>query len=400
METQLRDGALSLLRQEIADDLEGFLADADADMSGDVSWTEFEECCYRFLGEDRRTHVGPEALKALFDELATGHAPVGGGEGKEHVIVIDTFVEEMNAASLFVRDAGCATKIVFALLAKVRCLRAARSAMPPAEYCAAEQMRADLAGLSMQDIWDALQDLLPSALKQHCDQVKADSKDHWQASLATDSKFALLPTAAFGDEKDFDKGLGVLGAPHLDINDKMRSEMVDSDDSMIPYTSFNSGEIETCSMKEYYFVVDPFESKSKMIPPSQWRKRYDYPGNRTPIRLEVFLHALRAKQHKTALWFQDYKKAHMLREEDPQWLHEEEVSSLLLPPCAPPVPSSIPSVACVLSLPLSCTRPAADRGVRAWSGEHGEGDLVPLHQVASGHVLAHKCFQEQARICA
>ena len=125
IETQLRDGALSLLRQEIADDLEGFLADADADMSGDVSWTEFEECCYRFLGEDRRTHVGPEALKALFDELATGHAPVGGGEGKEHVIVIDTFVEEMNAASLFVRDAGCATKIVFALLAKVRSCSAA-----------------------------------------------------------------------------------------------------------------------------------------------------------------------------------------------------------------------------------------------------------------------------------
>ena len=338
--TRLRDDTLSLLRQEIAANPESFLAEADTDMSGDVSWTEFE-AAYKTRDphyKARDPHVNEEALRTLFDELATA--------GR---IVLDTFLEEVNAANLFVRDAGCAATIVYALLAKVRSLRLrTHHETSPADHSAAEQMRADLAELCMQDILDALQDLLPSTLQLHCAKIKADAKAlvSQPGQQGEDSKYAQLPTAAFGDKDSFDVGLGILGAPHQDINDKMRIEMVDSEDSKDVFEAFNSGLNKTTPEKEFFFVVDPFveikrdRQTGQVLPPSKWKPKWDYGGNRTPIRLQVFLHVLCAKQFKTTVRFADYKKAHLLPESDPMWLHEEEVLRRRAPP-RPPLLSAL-----------------------------------------------------------
>ena len=50
-------------------------------------------------------------------------------------------------------------------------------------------------------------------------------------------------------------------------------------------------------------------------------------GGRTPIRLQVFLHAL-SSSHKSngkINQFGEYKTAHLKPEADPMWLHEEEI---------------------------------------------------------------------------
>jgi hypothetical protein len=41
--------------------------------------------------------------------------------------------------------------------------------------------------------------------------------------------------------------------------------------------------------QEYEFVVSPYKEDSVCadVPPSQWLAKFDYGGNRTPIRLEV-----------------------------------------------------------------------------------------------------------------
>lgn len=74
-------------------------------------------------------------------------------------------------------------------------------------------------------------------------------------------------------------------------------------------------------------MVSPFEEGSVCAgtPPSKWTPRFEYGGERFPIRLEVFLHALSALD-KNGVQFGDYKKAHLLPEDDVRWLHQDEVS--------------------------------------------------------------------------
>jgi hypothetical protein len=65
---------------------------------------------------------------------------------------------------------------------------------------------------------------------------------------------------------------------------------------------------------------------SKDKPPSEWELKHEYGGKRTPIRLQVFLHVLSARQMASGIRFSDYKKAHELPFENPEWLHVAEVS--------------------------------------------------------------------------
>jgi hypothetical protein len=74
-------------------------------------------------------------------------------------------------------------------------------------------------------------------------------------------------------------------------------------------------------------MYEPFvqASVSKNTSPKEWIPKHVYGGNRDPIRLQVFLHALSATQMTSGIRFGDYKKAHELPETDPRWLHPEEV---------------------------------------------------------------------------
>ena len=64
---------------------------------------------------------------------------------------------------------------------------------------------------------------------------------------------------------------------------------------------------------------------SKDKPPTEWETKHEYGGKRTPIRLQVFLHVLSVMM-ASGIRFGDYKKAHELPFENPQWLHVAEVS--------------------------------------------------------------------------
>jgi hypothetical protein len=66
--------------------------------------------------------------------------------------------------------------------------------------------------------------------------------------------------------------------------------------------------------------------------PKDWKPKHEYGGNRYPIRLEVFMHALSATEEGESGWagtkstrFGEYKFADSLDKKDPRWLHAKEV---------------------------------------------------------------------------
>jgi hypothetical protein len=75
--------------------------------------------------------------------------------------------------------------------------------------------------------------------------------------------------------------------------------------------------------------------------PEEWTPKHEYGGNRTPIRLEVFMHALSAKVEaesalagaESATCFGEYKFASSLDKNDPRWLHAKEVDMVKVVLC-------------------------------------------------------------------
>jgi hypothetical protein len=118
----------------------------------------------------------------------------------------------------------------------------------------------------------------------------------------------------------------------------MKMEAKNKPDSFVPFDAWNSGKNTTTAQKEWDFVCDPFISVSTDKRPSEWEERHDYGGNRSPIRLQVFMHAFSAipmsKEMGASLFekgktfFGDYTKAPEFASTDPRWLHLEEVSSV------------------------------------------------------------------------
>ena len=73
-------------------------------------------------------------------------------------------------------------------------------------------------------------------------------------------------------------------------------------------------------------MVAPYEESSVSAdkPPSQWKLKHDYGGNRVPIRLQVFLHAAGCVG-SDGKQFGNYKEAATLDPKDDAWLHPHEV---------------------------------------------------------------------------
>ena len=89
-------------------------------------------------------------------------------------------------------------------------------------------------------------------------------------------------------------------------------------------------------LQEWYFTADPFEDTEgwQDLSPEEWTPRFEYAGNRIPIRLQVFMHVLSASPwKKKEKRFGDYKQAHKLDKSDPRWLHEKEVDKVKVVLC-------------------------------------------------------------------
>lgn len=224
------------LRRRIALDPETFLSHADSDASGDVNRDEFDKLCRSLLNSNSEEHLLDDSLLlSLFREL---------GPNEDDIISQAESTEMRSAIRLFVKDAGCEGHIVQALMGLV-ISKARASATSTTPRCqddksAAGLIMAELSQLSHEEVCAALGDVLPlsiemQALKVHELQDAASEKQQ-------SSKFVDLDTAAYGQKDIFDKGLEVLGVPHVDILEKMYEEMVTSDDSDDNFTAWNSGE--------------------------------------------------------------------------------------------------------------------------------------------------------------
>ena len=81
----------------------------------------------------------------------------------------------------------------------------------------------------------------------------------------------------------------VIGIAHPDVLTEMKREFLGAPDSGDAFTAWNSGPNETNCIKEWHFVVDPFEDTPgwQDLSPEEWTPRFEYGGNRIPIRVQV-----------------------------------------------------------------------------------------------------------------
>ena len=321
----LKEDDQAQLRRRIAADPQAFFAQADTNQDGSLTREEWAQACESVLG-----HAAPDLAKALFDKMDFDKS---GNVSMRH------FVDIRRAVRLFVTQSGFQELVVETLSGLVYGHLSA-NASADAGTPLAEQTLDTLTELSAEEMRDELAPLYAS-LKEHGEQVKLDREARAKnlAKLEVDTaegKFTQLPTAAYGDKDSFHQGLGVLGLPHPDVLTEMKREFLEALDSMDTFTAWNSGPNETNCIKEWHFVVDPFEDTPgwQDLSPEKWTPRYKYGGNRIPIRLEVFMHAMSASPwDKKEKRFGDYKHAHKLDKKDPQWLHEKEVDKVKVVLC-------------------------------------------------------------------
>jgi hypothetical protein len=185
---------------------------------------------------------------------------------------------------------------------------------------------------------------LPSALLAHKETLVQRNNSPAENSSADESmkNGKFIPDAAFGDPAHFHKGLEIIGLPSPKIEAAMLYEFNDLDDSRVEFEAWNSGRNVTCSAREWEYVVEPFVTASirRDTSPRDWQPKHSYGSGRTPMRLEVFLHALsvqcsaRVGQKEMGKGgmhqYGDFKTAAKREMTDPLWLHEEEVALVKL----------------------------------------------------------------------
>jgi len=320
---------LRTLRKKIAEDPEAFFAQADADRSKDLAWDEWQEIC-RVHVED----ISLDTIRALYGEVARARDTTGTISHARFLQV----GEEYRAVRHFIEDSECMGVLVDGLISTVNELRSTPPDGMQGEQAAdggAAHVLQLLSHLSESDL-QAVAARLASPLCDQAAKMKRERTDrgldpavpHEKAD-GTGSKFADLHEAAYGPRKAFFEGLDRVGVPHPKATEAMEREFTQMKDSKQQFESWNSGKIETTPEKEFSFVKEPFkpESVSENLPPCQWETKHDY-GGRTPIRLQVFLHAtwafwgdVRFGHFKCA-----YEYCYENGKRNPLWLHPEEVS--------------------------------------------------------------------------
>ena len=251
----------------------------------------------------------------------------------------------------------------------------------------------ELSNLTEREFLDsAVVSELPKALAQYGEVLRERIiKSQDAASRCINAKFVAIPEAAYGDAlPHFHQGLEILGGlPHPKIEDEMQKEFTLSKDSLVHFEAWNSGLNVTTSAKEWDFVTEPFTKASvcRETHPNNWILSHPYSydfetldldksgsctldefkavltkhgwnekqiasvfsarsatgmisrddfatigGGRTPIRLQVFMHALSSTQQTNGESHQygEYRTAHLKPQGDPLWLHEAEIEMVKL----------------------------------------------------------------------
>ena len=232
------------LRQWIAADTQSFLSQADTDASGDLTMDEFLEACRSRARQIAGGHaqVATDVAVTLFQEL-------GGDNGK---LCIKVLLEERQAAGQYVKEGKIEALIVHVLsglvhLKRKSCTTARTPVTDSSEDTSlADVMRQDLAQLSLHELQQSL-DVLVRSVEVHGavvqQRIKGRDTGNPLSTLSADDpgKFQIPPTAAYGDENDFARGLEILGAPHSNIIGEMEKEMLTGPDSLDEFTAWNSG---------------------------------------------------------------------------------------------------------------------------------------------------------------
>ena len=326
------DDAVHLVRMAIVADPEGFFERAVADSKDEsISREKFEEM---FAQECQASVVGEisENAKRLFDQLDVN---------KDGKIALPELTQMTDMIRHFWRESECESVITAVLMGLVQDVQSKResSAVSSDVDRVREQTLKDLAGLQEDVLRSAMADKVAKAVAKHGAAVNKAldtlQKLGDQQEDQCDSKFGL-DTATYGSVSEYHRGLGVLGAPHPDIFHHMKVETKESPDSLVVFEAWNSGKNTTTAEKEWDFVYDPYKSVSQNKSPSEWEQKHEYGGNRSPIRLQVFMHALSATPmsdqmgasfcEKGKTFFGEYEKAAEYAETDARWLHVEEVS--------------------------------------------------------------------------
>ena len=324
------DDAVHLVRMAIVADPEGFFERAVADSKDDsISRDQFE----KMFAQECNASAGEvsESAKRLYDQLDTN---------KDGKISVQELTQMTDMIRHFWRESGCETVITAVLMGLVQDVQSKResSAVSSDVDRVREQTLKDLAGLQEDVLRSAMADKLAKAVAKHGAAVnktlESSQKHADQQEDHCDSKFGV-DTATYGSVSEYHMGLSVLGAPHPKIIDHMKMETKESKDSLDPFEAWNSGKNTTTAEKEWDIVCDPYTSVSQNKSPSEWEQKHEYGGNRSPIRLQVLMHALSATPmsdqmgaslfEKGKTFFGDYEKAAEYAATDPRWLHVEEV---------------------------------------------------------------------------
>ena len=130
------------------------------------------------------------------------------------------------------------------------------------------------------------------AIEEHCSKARAlKTKVSDEEGEASNSKVAAGASAfvgAYGGIDDFLAGLDAIGLPHPRISDGMFAEFNSSNDSDITWETSNYGGIKSTPRLEWEFVANPEMNKI-------------YPGGRLPIKIEMFLYAVKAEGYNVEL---------------------------------------------------------------------------------------------------
>jgi hypothetical protein len=236
------------LRLRIAADPEAFFALADTTQDDSLSPEEWLESCRNSLGNADETEC-----RALFDEMDLD---------KDERVSREEFIEMRNAIRLFVKDAKYQEVLIEVLAGLVA---ANWKAGGDDVISVAEKTTEVLTELSVDELHKEVAALLPRRLKKSGDEVKREREERKKKLAALqveegESKFAHLPTAAYGDKDGFHKGLEIIGLPHPNTLEELIKECQKKDDSNDEFEAWNSGKNVTNSSKELDFVMDPFES--------------------------------------------------------------------------------------------------------------------------------------------
>jgi Ca2+-binding EF-hand superfamily protein len=319
--------AIHTVLLSIVADPECFFGLGAAENLEDLTIAEFGRACEASVKASAKG-ISQDSVQRLFRQL---------DKNNNNKISMDELFQISEIYRLFYKESNCESVMLAALIGLVHQIPSQRESSSTADRCR-EQPLMDLAELSEDLVRNVVVDKVITALVKHGKEVKESLKrNNKEGRQKEDQGAGKYFTASYGRVSDYDRGLDAIGTPHPNVLEHMKKEVTESPDSLKTFEAWNSGPNKTFPLKEWEFIYDPFTMVSKDKPPKWWPLRHQYGGQRSPIRLQVFMHVLSATpmsekmgaslfDKDKSFFFGDYKKAHELPETDARWLHLHEVS--------------------------------------------------------------------------